>query len=389
MLDYVDDSQKFLKEELPLFEKRIFGIRIWEFLRYAIWKDLQRDRSEGLNLSRSAVKKFGIVSNLKQIRRLTKLNNQWVLSNRIKLNGSNIFDPAIGQRDFNSQIFVLDQGVDDSRIINLSELNRLVDLVFSIFSFFPALLAAFYFRIKILDHCVSKKLLFLRLTRCLNWLIFWRFLIWLTPGLTRVIVNTHYSMQAHTLLWITNRLGIVFDEYQHGTLGKSHLAYNSLFAKKLWPSKLFVWGDAWVRNMNYTGNMENCVKPRYKMYPDTKEIDVLFIGQAREDVKLAYTKFHKENPNLRVAYLPHPQEVSEEFRTADSYEIVAKSLVVIGVWSTMLIEALHYNCIVWRMALPFHEVLDDFNIPILQNLSFDDMLNWEFSEAYKEYIWNG
>lgn len=388
MLEYVDDSQKFLKKELPLYEKQIFGIRIWEFLRYAVWKDLQRNRSEGLNLSRSTTDKISFVSNIRQIKNLTKLKTQWILSNRIKVNGNDIFDPAIGQLDPKSQIFVLEHEIDDCGIINLSKLNKTIDLTFSIFSFLPAIVATLYFRVEILDYRLNNKIKFLRLLRCLNWLIFWRLVIRFTPDLSHVIVNTHYSIQAHTLLWWADRLGVVFDEYQHGTLGKSHIAYNSLFEEKLWPSTLFVWGDAWVKHMNYSGNVYKCVKPEYRIYTETKDIDVLFIGQAREDIKLAYEKFLVENPQLNIKYLPHPQEVSVEAATVDSYEIVAKSSVVIGVWSTLLIEALKYKCIVWRMDMPFHEVLDDFNIPILKNLRYDDMLNWQFSSAQKEYIWN-
>lgn len=388
MLDYVEDSQKFLKDEIPLFENKIFGIRVWEFLRYAVWKDLQKNRTEGLNLSRSSTKKSLKISNLTQVIKGIKSTNQWFISNRVKFSGSDILDPAIGQLDLQGLNFVLEQEGDDNRIINLSELNRVVDFLFSIFSFFPAVFAAIFFRVEILDHHVSKKVIFLRLIRCFNWLIFWRVLIWLSSDLRRVIVNTHYSMQAHTLLLLTERFGIVYEEYQHGTLGNSHIAYNCVFEEKIWPTTLFVWGKAWVKNMRYSGDIAYCSKPNYKSYPFEKDIDVLFIGQAREDIRIAYKKFHSENPKLCVVYLPHPQEVSFEPRTVDSYELLARSSVVLGVWSTMLIEALRYDCIVWRMPLPFHDVLDDFNIPILMNLSFEDMFNWQFSKTLQENIWN-
>lgn len=388
MLDYVKDSEKFLKEELPLFEDKIFGIRIWEFLRYAVWKDLQKTRTEGLNLSRSSTKKPFKISILTQVFKGIKSKNQWVISNRVQFSGSDILDPAIGHLDLQGLNFVLEQEFNDDRIINLSELNRVVDFLFSIFSFFPAVLAGILFRVEILDHYVSKKVIFLRLIRCFNWLIFWRVLIWLSSDLRRVIVNTHYSMQAHTLLLLTERFGIVYEEYQHGTLGNSHIAYNCAFEEKIWPTTLFVWGKAWVKNMRYSGKIAYCSKPNYKGYSIGKDIDVLFIGQSREDIRIAYKKFHYENPKLCVVYLPHPQEVSFEPRTVDSYELLARSSVVLGVWSTMLIEALRYNCIVWRMPLPFHDVLDDFNIPILTNLSFDDMLNWQFSKTLQENIWN-
>lgn len=392
---YKNKAKLFLANEYKIKNKMFLGIPVWNLLRYGYWKDILQNDNIGLDKVRKTNNQFSKSSLPFLISLLfTKsTSSDLFISNRTRKNRDKIFDPAMGYLDKNNICFILERTND-----NFNELPSLIEIQKSILFLlgplvFPlAIFSAFKNNDFILNYRPSFKKRFSRLMIVFSWILFWKILFKIKV-IKSVHVNTHYSSPAHSLLYVCKSKDIKYTEYQHGTIGSTHIAFNSLTNSNLLPDTLKVWGKLWVKNCKGLLNIEFHEKPKYKeFFFENKSIDILFIGQAREDIYNEFLSYKSRFKDKRIEYLPHPQEfVNSGTKLNSPEEALSKSKVVIGVWSTLLLEAINFQCIVWRLPLIGHEVLNEFEIPILKKFflySYKEISVNLMDKETKNNIWN-
>ena len=196
-----------------------------------------------------------------------------------------------------------------------------------------------------------------------------------------------------SLISAANDLGIETIEMQHGTITSFHMGYSYPVNIEIpyFPKKLDLWGKFWYdisqlpideKNITYNGFpfLHQEIEKYLKITRDTERI--LFISQGTIGKPLAALalEFANKNKKFKVIYRLHPSEVGSwkdlypelySFSkkknnisietSADNplYKSFAESNVVVGVYSTALIESLAAKCKLILIDLPGVEFFQD------------------------------
>lgn len=168
--------------------------------------------------------------------------------------------------------------------------------------------------------------------------------------------------------------GVHTVEFQHGTLGRGHLAYDYKNWNKVpyFPEIMLGFGQAWFEDINFPQNTKRVMignpylerriqSARKRSNRVSKTLLVISQGSVSEAISKEVIAFAKARPDWQVWYRPHPGENAEEVRArfrkissvaVDAHthftEQAASAEVALGVYSTAVIEALFAGC---RIAL--------------------------------------
>lgn len=204
----------------------------------------------------------------------------------------------------------------------------------------------------------------------------------------KIYIICSYGKEA--LIAAAQDLNIEVIELQHGIITKYHVGYNFPDVKiPYFPDKLLLWGEYWKDNVNLPKNMKielygyPYLKRQYEKYQNIEKNlnQVIFISQGTIGKKLSEKaiEFAKENPQLKVIYRMHPGEFlrwKKEYRDLyenrnlenleisdnnekNLYEYLFESEYLIGVYSTVIYEALELNLKVGVVKLSGSEHIED------------------------------
>ncbi|MGL5058023.1 MAG: hypothetical protein ACRC6A_11760 [Fusobacteriaceae bacterium] len=188
-------------------------------------------------------------------------------------------------------------------------------------------------------------------------------------------------------------LGIEVIEIQHGVMNQYHLGYHFPTNEKInyFPDKILMFGDYWYKNTSLPLPEEKIeiygypyMQLQIGKYRDTvkeKSDQVLFISQGTIGKQLTEkaVEFAKENPNFKTVIRLHPGEFSrweteykvlfenrnlKNLEISDNnnknlYEYLCESKYLIGVYSTVIHEALYLEKKVGVLNLPGIEYVKD------------------------------
>jgi len=169
--------------------------------------------------------------------------------------------------------------------------------------------------------------------------------------------------------------GIHVSELQHGWIGPSHGAYNcgaAMWDQRLFqyfPDTLLTFGDYWSRSVVTPSTTIPVGKPHIERLAesstaasDRPKTVLVVSGVYKRDELIAYTKAVRDAlpDDWTVLLRPHPLELSQvdEFTaavagesgieidlSADVFEALGNSRMVFGYASTVLYEALQFDCV--------------------------------------------
>jgi len=191
-----------------------------------------------------------------------------------------------------------------------------------------------------------------------------------------VLSICHYSKHPFNLACKRNSIPNV--ELMHGHVMKSHTKYNIpnlppqfyLPMRTLLPDKFGAYGNYWKENLIYGKLFDEkqieligyylLADPLKKKNKINGKVTILITTQAfvQKEI-LEYVKFLKDklsSKNVKIIIKPHPAEDPNEYikikddnlvyvSTDDIYQLLNMSDVHIGVYSTVLFEAIRYNVI--------------------------------------------
>lgn len=182
-------------------------------------------------------------------------------------------------------------------------------------------------------------------------------------------------------------------DIQHGLISRDDIVYNYPTVKKqslnYFPDKFYTWSDIWreiceipllKENIIVYGNKYLEAQSRSFSPTQKKQNSMLIISQPGLTFQIASAviKNQKKWANQDIHYKLHPSEYDiihklDEFKVLASfpnitltdkntnlYELLAKTEVVTGVYSTVLIEALSFNCKVNILELTGSEIMEPF-----------------------------
>jgi hypothetical protein len=202
-----------------------------------------------------------------------------------------------------------------------------------------------------------------------------RFRSWLRRIGTKVVVTAvHYNLSNLILAEAAHSSGIPVVELQHGTVFRSHVAYNLPSNESVYrPDVFFAWGEFWKCGMrNYPVKSVVCTGYPYFDYhlaecsrrsSEDGVVRVLFvsqgtIGEALSEVAVRMAQILPVS-RFKVSYKLHPSETNTwrtiypalsgsrvdviDNTTRNIYACFAESDVVIGVYSTSVVESLAWG----------------------------------------------
>lgn len=206
-------------------------------------------------------------------------------------------------------------------------------------------------------------------------------------------------------LMVCKELGIPTFEIQHGTLGKYHLGYYYPLGKqKIAPNFMLFMGNYWKESIQHPANAENIFivghpfleNKQRKFATVQKKKKALFISQALDVVFEFAENLKKQIQNdIEIVVKLHPSEyghidiLKERFPTVeiigpgtDIYFLLAEAKWVFGIYSTVMFEALKFNCILYAINAPGIEYIEELiqtnSVKVVKNaqeviLNFDKL----------------
>lgn len=181
----------------------------------------------------------------------------------------------------------------------------------------------------------------------------------------------YYGGESYIIKWAKER-GIVTAEFQHGTVSKSHPAYNygegvrnSEEYKKYVPDYFLTYGEYWNNQVRIPGKTYVVGNPHFyesiRKYRDIEEQKntILIVSQwtmTEEFVKIA-EYLAKRFKNMRIIFKMHPGEMKnyelikplESFsnveirKDGDIYELIARCENIVACYSTVVFEVLAFK----------------------------------------------
>lgn len=210
------------------------------------------------------------------------------------------------------------------------------------------------------------------------------------PSLIIEVVSYHRINK--TINIIAKELNIPTAELQHGYIGSKHIAYN--FPKGVrvnsFPAYLFLWGDHWRKNIQVPINGSRIISTGFEYFNKKKsqlesrnhKKQILFISQGTIGPELVEHALKllklEEYRGYEIVFKLHPAEFSDSrkryahlYKTnrvnildsssdEDLYQLILDSSLIIGVYSTALIEALGLGKKVFVLKIPGWEALEEF-----------------------------
>jgi len=194
------------------------------------------------------------------------------------------------------------------------------------------------------------------------------------------------------LIDVCRNRGIPVYEIQHGVIGKYHLGYSfpgrPPGTLRYFPDYLLAWGEGWPNTKHLPLAPDRCIQYGFRYfdlntgaYPRDRQDPgrVLIISQSVHGNELA--KFLREHldrfKGWRITYKLHPSEFNrrgeytdlrfleehvehfEVIESGDVHELLSNCSAVIGVFSTVLFEALAFNCEVYVCPLHGWEYMEE------------------------------
>jgi len=164
-------------------------------------------------------------------------------------------------------------------------------------------------------------------------------------------------------------------ELQHGTFGKYHLGYsfpNDVNSLNYFPDKFYVWNDFWKGMMKLPITEKNIIvdsfrylsvqKEKYNHLKKKNHLVILSQGSIGEQIAEKFLEHFEKFKDYKIMYKLHPGEFSRwksykslqklnEFKNVliikdeiPLYELLAMSVLQIGVYSTALYEGVEFGC---------------------------------------------
>lgn len=196
-----------------------------------------------------------------------------------------------------------------------------------------------------------------------------------------------------SLIKAAKELKIPVFELQHGIISKYHLGYSYPSIKKnsleYFPDYLIIWDALW-KNANYLPlskdrlivSNKNHLHNQYLKYEkkkNEKQILIISQGTVGEEISNIIYKNYSVLKDYDILYKLHPGEydrynyyshvpelkgkVNIKFlddNSTDLYQLLSVSKYVFGVYSTVLYEAMYFECEIYVLDLPGHEYFEDF-----------------------------
>lgn len=224
---------------------------------------------------------------------------------------------------------------------------------------------------------------------------------WSQPKMVGVI----NSPNRKAALLVCKELGIPTFEIQHGTLGKYHLGYYYPPGKqKIAPHYMLFMGKFWKQSIHNPAKETNTFivghpfleNKQRKFAAIPKKKKALFISQAL-DVVLEFAEDLKKlmTIDIEIVVKLHPSEyghidtIRKKFPSVeiigpgtDIYSLLAESKWVFGIYSTVMFEALKFNCILYGINTPgieyIEELIQNNSVKVVNNaeeviLDFDEL----------------
>lgn len=206
-----------------------------------------------------------------------------------------------------------------------------------------------------------------------------------------IVMGCHYDVYHYALVAVARKYGMPTIELQHGTVGKHHVSYNfhdTSKEGKYLPDYLFTYGDYWSE----TTRLPSYVKPisvgsplmdysRSKLRDRLKDQkQVLFVSDgmigsvmsklamqfADISVPKGYKIIYKFHPSERLTWrerypwLVTSTNIKIEETPINVHELLATSQHIVSIASTVLFEALAFDCNVYIWNKQGCEVAEDF-----------------------------
>lgn len=217
-----------------------------------------------------------------------------------------------------------------------------------------------------------------------------------------IICVVSYSFMNQLFTFIARELNIRVIELQHGTIGAGHIAYNYPKNKnindiKCFPTDLFCWSKIWVKSasiplddkrIKYTGfpyaeeKIHNVTNSNY-----IRQKEIVVISQYRVDIENITLRLSSELKDYKIFYKAHPSEYHTindlvyKFKGCQNifiikddkelYNIINTSKYIIGVNSTLLLEAKAINPNVLILKFPgweYYKNYDELNLLFFQDV---------------------
>ena len=191
----------------------------------------------------------------------------------------------------------------------------------------------------------------------------------------RIRPKVIYSVASYSYLGdmiaAAKSLGIKTIELQHGVISKYHMGYSFVKKQKLlyYSDVFYSWGNFWNKSVDNTFNEVKSngfqyFRDRSKLYKNTvKENNILILSQTAlgEKIMNETLKLINKFSEFQILYKLHPEEYKmyKEYPSysklasyknlifveeCNLYEIMSKSKIQIGVFSTALYEGLGLSC---------------------------------------------
>lgn len=226
------------------------------------------------------------------------------------------------------------------------------------------------------------------------------------PRLIIQVVSYHRINMAINI--IAKTLKIPTAELQHGYIGDKHIAYNYPVECdiKTFPDYLLLWGDYWKKQINAPIEENKLVTTGFAYFNEKRneylkkecktKKQILFISQgtigpelSKEALRLTYLD---EFRHFEIMFKLHPSEYSESKKryttlynnrritvlddhdSEDLYKWMIESVLIVGVYSTALIEAAGLGKKIYVLKIPGWEAMEklieegEIDISLIQNI---------------------
>tara|TARA_R110002049_G_scaffold69711_3_gene180528 strand:+ start:9290 stop:10534 length:1245 start_codon:yes stop_codon:yes gene_type:complete len=192
-----------------------------------------------------------------------------------------------------------------------------------------------------------------------------------------VYLVDHYSKNV-ALISACKKLDVRVVEFQHGIISKYHLGYSVIKPELNWacyPDLFLAWGEHWVNNTELPKSVDiSYISPAYlnEKIDVEKKNQLVIVSQSvigkqiagfvvdHIDVSAFDTLIFKLHPS-EVDLLPYYQKVFENspinVSVEDIYPLLNESKCVLGVFSTVMLEAVDFACDVFYIDLPGSEYI--------------------------------
>lgn len=209
---------------------------------------------------------------------------------------------------------------------------------------------------------------------------------------SKVLLYVSYNIYCQALTFVAKERGIPVYELQHGLIGTTHGAYNypNDVNLKTFPDYLLSWGEYHTKGVGLPIPNKNIIPVGFPYLDNfnkeediVKEDLIVIISQRRDDIVDFSYKFAQKLFNYSFIFKAHPTEyqfAKKKYKNIDQlenvnvqigdepnlYSLMKKSKYVMGVNSTVLIEAIALGCKVLIMDLPgasaYGNLIDNVNV---------------------------